>query len=67
VPLEKIEEHRQEIDARAVDFDTELQPEPIGTVAHRLDARKPVGLLFENSVRIGWVDVHAPAKSTRAQ
>ena len=60
--LEQIEQHRQEIDARAVEVDAELEAEPAGALFARLDARVPGGVALDDAERVLRVDLDAPAE-----
>ena len=62
--VDELEQHREEIDARAVDVDAQLEAEPVDRLVARLDARIPERLTIDDPEWVGRVDLDSPAEGS---
>ncbi len=65
--VEELQHQRQEIDARAVDLDAELEAEPARQLLVGLDAGEPAGAGGQDLERVVGVDLDLPALAAQAR
>ena len=58
--FDELDDHGQEVHPHAVDFDPQLEPEPVGAPLGRLEAREPGRLPLDDAEGVRRIDVDVP-------